>query len=145
MSPSVEFFELGNVSLQSGEVLRDAGSATPPFGRLRPAQDNVVIFPTDYAGTHRDNARLIGRERRSIRSAGSSVGANLFGNGVSSSPSNHHAQRAADFPRVTIFNNARCQMRLLPERWGIERGRARDGVVRGAKQAYHLAALYPIG
>ena len=68
---------------------------------------------------------------------------NMFGNGVSSSPSHHAPQRGADFPRVTVLDNVMCQRRLLEERWGIERVRLAFGWSMGAQQAYHFAALFP--
>ncbi len=68
---------------------------------------------------------------------------NLFGNGLSSSPSNHPSQGGADFPRVTLLDNAVCQKRLLAERLGIETVALAMGWSMGAQQAYHFAALFP--
>jgi len=143
MGPSVEFFELGDVSLDSGEVLRTARLGYAAFGKLSPAKDNVVVFPTYYTGTHRDNARIIGSGHALDPARWFIVVPNLFGNGVSSSPSNHPTQRGADFPRITIADNVRCQERLLTERWGIERVALAMGWSMGAQQAYQLAATYP--
>jgi homoserine O-acetyltransferase len=63
----------------------------------------------------------------------------MFGNGLSSSPSN-----TADYPDlVTAADNVRAQRRLLADEWGIERLHAVYRWSMGAQQAYHWAALFP--
>ncbi len=63
---------------------------------------------------------------------------------MSSSPrSTHASQGGADFPRVTLLDNAACQKRLLEERLGIESVALAMGWSMGAQQAYHFAALFP--
>jgi homoserine O-acetyltransferase len=138
-----EYFELGDVPLQSGELLRDAKLAYATFGHLNPARDNAILFPTYFTGTHRDNARMIGRGQALDTNRYFVVVPNLFGNGVSSSPSNHAPQPGADFPHVTLLDNVACQKRLLEERLGIETLALALGWSMGAQQAYHFAAHYP--
>jgi len=135
-------FFLGDVVLQKGGVLRDARLAYATFGALNAARDNAVLFPTYYTGTHRENARLVGPGRALDPSRWFVVIPNLFGNGVSSSPSNHAAQPGADFPRLTLFDNAHCHKRLL-DALGVERVALAFGWSMGAQQAYHYAALFP--
>jgi homoserine O-acetyltransferase len=63
----------------------------------------------------------------------------MFGNGLSSSPSN-----TPDYPDlVTAWDNVHAQRRLLSELWGIEHMHAVYGWSMGAQQAYHWAALFP--
>jgi homoserine O-acetyltransferase/O-succinyltransferase len=139
-----EVFELGDVLLQSGAVLRSARLAYATFGQLNTARDNAVLFPTYYTGTHRDNGHIIGPGRALDPERFFVVVPNLFGNGVSSSPSSPDTpQRGADFPRVTLFDNVACQRRLLEERFGIETLALALGWSMGAQQAYHFASLYP--
>jgi homoserine O-acetyltransferase/O-succinyltransferase len=136
-------FELGDLPLQSGAVLESARLVYATFGGLNAARDNVVLFPTYYTGTHADNARIIGAGRALDPDRVFVVVPNLFGNGVSSSPSNHPTQRAAHFPNVTLYDNVLCHRRLLLEQWGIERIALALGWSMGAQQAYHYAALFP--
>ena len=63
----------------------------------------------------------------------------MFGNGLSSSPSNTSGYP----PLVTAGDNVRAQARLLREMWGAERLHAVYGWSMGAQQAYHWAALFP--
>jgi homoserine O-acetyltransferase len=143
MTADFRDFFLGDVALQSGRVLEDARLAYASFGTLNAARDNVVLFPTYYTGTHRDNARLVGQGRALDPERYFVVIPNLFGNGVSSSPSNHPTQGGADFPLVTLFDNVHCQKRLLAEVFGVERVALAFGWSMGAQQAYHFAALFP--
>jgi homoserine O-acetyltransferase/O-succinyltransferase len=143
MSTALRFFELGDVSLQSGQVLRRGRLAYAAFGTLNAARDNAVLFPTFYTGTHADNAPLVAPGRALDPERWFVVIPNLIGNGVSSSPSNHALQPGADFPKVSLLDNAHFHKRLLEEVWGIERLALSFGWSMGAQQAYHFAALFP--
>jgi len=142
MTESPELFQLGDLSLQSGEVLRDAQLAYATRGRLNPRRDNAVLFPSYYAGTHRENLAMVGPGRALDPAQHFVVLVNLFGNGESSSPSNHPTQGGADFPRVSLLDNVEAQWRLL-EHLGVERLALVLGWSMGAQQGYHHAALFP--
>lgn len=102
------------------------------------------MFPTYYTGTHLSNARMIGPGRALDPARWYIVVPNLFGNGVSSSPSNQPGSCAgADFPRVTVYDNVMSQHRLVMEHLGVERVALATGWSMGAIQAYHWAALFP--
>jgi homoserine O-acetyltransferase/O-succinyltransferase len=137
------YFELGDFELQSGEILKSARLAYVTRGKWNPAQPNAVLFPTYYTGTHHDNSSLVQAGRALDPARWFVVIPNLFGNGVSSSPSNHAAQGGAEFPRVTLLDNVRAQQRLLTERLGVHRVELALGWSMGAQQAYHHAALFP--
>ena len=63
----------------------------------------------------------------------------MFGNGLSSSPSN-----TPDYPDlVTAADNVLAQRRLLAEVFGVTQVAAVYGFSMGAQQAYHWAALAP--
>jgi homoserine O-acetyltransferase len=69
---------------------------------------------------------------------------NLFGNGLSSSPSNTPwPDVGSRYPDVTLFDAVHVQRRMLKELWGIERLALVYGWSMGAMQAYHWAALFP--
>ena len=82
-----EQLELGDFELQSGQVLLRARLAYVTRGKLNTARDNVVVLPTFYTGTHRQNLALVGPGRALDPERYFIVIPNLFGNGVSSSPS----------------------------------------------------------
>ncbi|MGI9390398.1 MAG: hypothetical protein ACR2O1_10110, partial [Boseongicola sp.] len=81
-------FDLGDVKLQSGETLRGAKLAFKTYGNLAPSGNNVVVMPTFYTGTHQRNEGFFGAGRAVDPARHFIVSINLFGNGLSSSPSN---------------------------------------------------------
>ncbi|MCP4328233.1 MAG: alpha/beta fold hydrolase [Alphaproteobacteria bacterium] len=137
-------FELGDVSLQSGAVLPAAKLVYRTWGELNGAGDNVVVLPTYYTGTHRDCAGYIGEGRAIDPARHFIVSPNLFGNGLSSSPSNTAAPfDGPRFPRTTFYDNVACQHRLLTEELGVERIALVTGWSMGGCQSYQWAAQFP--
>lgn len=143
MTADYEIYELGNVELQSGEVLLEAKLAYATYGTLNANRDNVILFPTHYTGTHRSNAVIIGPERSLDPNRYFIIVPNMFGNGLSSSPSNTSTQSSANFPHISLYDNVRCQHRLVTEKFGIEAIALVLGWSMGAQQAFHWAAMYP--
>jgi homoserine O-acetyltransferase len=141
--PDHEIFELGDFVLQSGLTLRQAKLAYKTYGKLSPSRDNVIVMPTFYGAQHPDTEPMMSAGRALDPSRYFIVVPNMFGNGLSSSPSNTPPpfDRAA-FPNVTVYDNVVCQHRLLTERLGIERIRLVVGFSMGAQQAFHWGALY---
>jgi homoserine O-acetyltransferase len=69
---------------------------------------------------------------------------NMFGNGLSSSPSNTpEPYNGPRFPNVTAWDNVRAQHRLVTETFGIRKIRLVTGWSMGALQTFHWGALYP--
>ena len=56
-------YALGDVTLQSGDALKNAQLAYATYGTLNPAADNAVLLPTFYTGTHLRNEALFGSSR----------------------------------------------------------------------------------
>ncbi len=137
-------FFLGDVALRSGAMLADAMLVHATWGRLNAAGDNCILLPTYYTGTHQSYARLIGAGRALDPERYFIVSPNMFGNGVSTSPSHRPAGVArAAFPGVDIHDNIACQHRLLTEHLGVKRIALATGWSMGAMQAYSWAAAYP--
>jgi homoserine O-acetyltransferase/O-succinyltransferase len=132
-------FDLGALPLQSGAVLPGARLRWKTHGTLSPGRDNVVLYPTSYAAQHPDLEGLIGPDKVLDPGRWFIVIPDMFGNGLSSSPSN-----TPDWPGlVTAWDNVHAQHRLLSQTWGIEQLHAVYGWSMGAQQAYHWAALFP--
>jgi len=144
MAVDYELFELGDLKLQRGGTLRNAKLAYVTYGTLNAEKSNVVVFPTWFAGSHRDNEWLIGAGKALDPEKYFIIVPNLFGNGLSSSPSNTPAPfDGPRFPNVTLADNVHAQRRLLTEKFGIQRVRLVTGSSMGAMQTFHWAALYP--
>jgi homoserine O-acetyltransferase len=132
-------FELGDVEVQYGGVIRDARLVWQAHGQLNDARDNVVLYPCSYTATHEDLAWLIGPDGVLDPTRWFVVVPDMFSNGLSSG-----AAQTADYPPlVTVRDNVQAQRRLLAEQFGIDRLAAVYGFSMGAMQAYHWAALYP--
>ena len=110
MTIDYEIFELGDLALQRGATLRNARLAYKTFGTLNAARDNAIVYPTWYSGQHYDNEWLVGRGMALDPDKYFIIIPNMFGNGLSSSPSNTpEPYNASRFPRVTAYDNVRAQ------------------------------------
>ncbi len=137
-------FALGDFPLRSGEMLRDATLVYTTHGTLNDARDNVIMFPTAYGGTHEDNLYLIGPGKALDPERYFIVCPNLFGAGLSTSPSNAAAgQTGADFPYVSIADNVEAQQRLVFGEFGAKKIALAVGFSMGAQQAYQWAVSAP--
>jgi homoserine O-acetyltransferase len=135
--------QLGDLLLQNGSVLKDAQLAYKVFGDPSPDRP-VIVYPTSFGTTHRDLEWLIGPGKALDPNRYRIVMINLFGNGLSSSPSNAaEGQRGSAFPRVTMFDNVDAQHRLVTEFLGVNRVSLVVGFSMGAQAAFHWAARYP--
>jgi len=139
-----EIFDLGAFTFQRGATLRNARLAYKTFGKLNAAKDNVIVYPTWYSGQQQDNYWLIGKGMALDPDKYFIIIPNMFGNGLSSSPSNTpEPYNAGRFPNVTIYDNVRAQHRLVTEQFGIKKVRMVVGWSMGALQAFQWGALYP--
>ena len=132
-------FDLGDFALGSGARLAGAKLSWKAHGTLSAGRDNVILYPTSYGARHPDLEWLIGPDGILDSSQWFIVIADMFGNGLSSSPSN-----TDEYPDlVTVADNVRAQRRLLGEVFGVDRLACVYGWSMGGLQAYHWAALYP--
>lgn len=139
-----EIFELGDVRLSRGQTLRNARLAYKTYGTLNADKSNAIVYPTWYSGQHYDNEWLIDEGMALDPSKYFIIVPNMFGNGLSSSPSNtpppHNGPR---FPQVTFQDNVAQQHRLVTEKFGIDKLALVTGWSMGAGQTYQWAVSYP--
>ena len=135
-----EIFDAGDVTLQSGAVFPGMRLAYKTYGRLNAAKDNVILYPTSFSAQHFDTEWLVSPGNALDPERYFVVIPNLFGNGLSSSPSNTPEQ---PFPQVSYYDAVSVQHRLLTERFGISSIALVYGWSMGGMQAYHWAAAYP--
>jgi homoserine O-acetyltransferase len=125
-------------------VLAVAKLAYKTHGALNESRDNVIVIPTYYTGTHRENDTYIETMPALDRSRYFIVSINMFGNGVSSSPSNTLAPRDGPrFPGTTLYDNVACQHRLLTEEFGVNHIALLVGWSMAACQSYQWGAQFP--
>jgi homoserine O-acetyltransferase/O-succinyltransferase len=143
--PSHEgLFEAGNVPLQSGRTFRNMRLAYKTFGSLNADRSNAILYPTSYSAQHGDIQFMVSLGGAMDPSKYFIVIANLFGNGLSSSPSNTPwPDVGTRYPDITCFDAVHVQRQMLRELWGIERLALVYGWSMGGMQAYHWGALFP--
>jgi homoserine O-acetyltransferase len=135
-----EVFALGDLALHTGGTLPDARLVYRTYGTLARDRRNVVLYPTSFGAQHSDIDWLVADGGILDPRRWFVVIANMFGNGLSTSPS--QLADAAPFP-ITHPDTVAAQERLLRERLGIERLALVYGWSMGAQQAYHWAVLQP--
>jgi len=139
-SGDYHLFQAGDFALQSGVVFPSVRLAYKTYGELNARKDNVIVYPTSFSAQHTDTEWLIqpggilDPERYFI------IIPNLFGNGLSSSPSNTDVM---PFPAISYHDAVTVQRRLLVERFGISTIALVYGWSMGGMQAYHWAACHP--
>jgi homoserine O-acetyltransferase len=143
-SKDYQIFNAGNVVLQSGRTFRNMFVAYKTFGTLNADKSNVIVYPTSYAAQHHDIQFMVQEGGALDPTKYFIVIINLFGNGLSSSPSTTPwPDVGTRYPDVTYYDAVHVQRRMLTELWGIERVALVYGWSMGAMQAYHWAALFP--
>ena len=144
MAPDHEIFELGAVTLQSGDTLPDAKLAYKTYGSLNARGDNVIVMPTFFTGTHVHNEGYLRAVPALDPSRYFIVSIDMFGNGLSSSPSNTAPPfDGPRFPAVTLYDNVACQNRLLTRALGVTRIALVLGWSMAGCQSYQWGAQYP--
>jgi homoserine O-acetyltransferase len=137
-------FQAGDVVLQSGFVFRSLRLAYKTYGTLNARKDNVIVYPTSFSAQHYGTEWLVQRGGILDPDRFFIVIPNLFGNGLSSSPSNSAVTLGgAPFPAISYHDAVAIQRRLLVEQFGISKIALVYGWSMGGMQAYHWAACHP--
>ncbi|HCJ28285.1 MAG TPA: homoserine acetyltransferase [Pseudomonas sp.] len=138
------FLELGDLPLESGQVLRLAQLCYQIVGTPNAPRDNIVLIPSYYGGSHWGSLPLLGADSPLASGEYCVVLTNLFGAGWSSSPSNAvEGQGGADFPRISLADNVRAQKILLDRLFGDWQLRLVTGWSMGGMQTLYWALLFP--
>jgi homoserine O-acetyltransferase len=139
-----EKFNLGNIKLLSGKILKSAQLVYKTYGKLNKDRSNVIILPTFYTGSHTRNEGFIGKNRAINPNKYFIVSINMFGNGLSSSPTNTiKSQSGSKFPTITLWDNIYCQHKLITEKLKIKKIALVTGWSMAGCQSYQWAAQYP--
>ena len=139
-----EIYNLGEVALQSGEVLPNAFLAYKTYGVLNEKKDNVIIYPTAFGDQHNQNEWLIGEGMALDPQKYFIIIPNLLGNGLSSSPANTPPPfDKENFPQVSIYDNVQFQYQLVTEKFDVQRIALVVGWSMGGLQSFQWGASYP--
>jgi homoserine O-acetyltransferase/O-succinyltransferase len=141
--PPQQFAQIGDLRLESGEVIRDCRIGYRTIGTLNADRSNAILFPTWFLGDSAQIAGLVGPGRLVDPARWHVIIVDALGNGVSTSPSNSKLQPRMRFPRFTIRDMVNSQHILLTKHLGIHRLRAVMGSSMGGMQAFEWIVGYP--
>lgn len=139
-----DVYDLGDFPLYFGATLRDAKLAFKKHGKMNENKSNVILFPTFFSGTHKDDEHMIGEGMALDPTKYCIIQVNQLGNGLSSSPSNYpEPYNQGQFPTVTTLDNVNAQYQFVTEYLGVEQLEMVCGYSMGAQQTFQWAAAYP--
>jgi homoserine O-acetyltransferase len=139
-----ELYDVGDLTLEDGGIIRDASLAYATFGRLNQHRDNAILIPTWYAGSSKIfETAYIGAGRALDPARWFIIVVNQLGNGLSSSPSNTTSREQVEFPRVRIGDDVQAQHRLVTGQFGISRLALVTGGSMGAQQTFEWSVRFP--
>jgi homoserine O-acetyltransferase/O-succinyltransferase len=134
---------LGDLKLQSGEILKDCRIGYRTFGHLNAARNNAVLFPSWFSGKSEDLQAYVGADKMLAPEKDFIILVDALADGVSSSPSNSPAQSKAKFPRVTIRDMVNSEYLLATKELGLTHLHAVIGISMGGMQTFQWAVSYP--
>lgn len=141
-TPPLNFAELGDVMLFSGETLTDCYMGYRILGKANEERSNYILYPTWHGGTSEHIADLITKYDFIDTSAYCIIMVDALANGVSTSPSNSETQSGELFPEIRVIDMARCQKAVL-DYLDIKHLYAIVGGSMGSMQGFELIVEYP--
>jgi homoserine O-acetyltransferase/O-succinyltransferase len=142
-TPPLQTASLGDLKLESGEVIRDCRIGYRTFGALNAAKSNAVLFPTWFSGRSDDLAQFMATDGLVDPARYFAIAVDALGDGVSSSPSNSAEQPRMRFPKFTIRDMVTAEYRLVKDVLGIPHLHAVMGISMGGMQTFQWVVSYP--
>lgn len=139
------FANIGDLTLTSGEVIKDCRIGYRTFGELNEDKSNVLVMLTWFAGNTEDMENLgnIGPGLLADTNKYFVVAVDALGNGVSASPSNTVTGQNKGFPQITMEDMVNSQYALLTDHLGIGHVSVIMGFSMGGMQALVWITQYP--
>ncbi len=137
------FDDIGDLNLESGEILYNCKVGYRTFGKINEDRSNIVLFPTWFGGTTGQLVDLIGPDKLIDDTKYYVIAVDALGNGISSSPSNSELQPGIDFPEISIEDMVNSQYLLLTKILKVNHLFAVIGGSMGSMQVFQWIVSYP--
>lgn len=141
--PPHQSFGMGDLRLESGEVIRDFAISYVTHGTLNADRSNAILMVTAISGNHHRLDFMIGPGKALDTDRFFIIATDAIGNGLTTSPSNSRAQPRMQFPRFAIRDMVASQHRLLTEHLGINHVVAVVGPSMGGMQVLQWGVSHP--
>jgi homoserine O-acetyltransferase len=144
--PVHQFAELGDLKLESGEVIKNFRMSYVTHGKLNSAKDNAILYMHGFAQNHHSIDHMIGPGRpldtdRYFVICPDTLGATQTNFEHTTSPSNSGLKMK--FPQYIERDMVNAQHRLITETLGISHLLAVTGISMGGREAVQFAVSYP--
>jgi len=140
--PPHQQYRIGDLTLESGEVIKDFAISYVTHGTLNAQKSNAILMVTAISGNHHRLDFLIGPGKALDPTRYFIVATDAIGNGLTTSPSNSQAQPRMKFPKFVMRDMVASQHKLL-EHLGIKRVLAVVGPSMGGMQALQWGVSHP--
>src|SRR5690348_8636671 len=140
--PPHQRYEIGDLKLESGEVIKDFAISYVTHGKLNERKSNAILMVTAISGNHHRIDFLIGPGKGLDTDRYFIVATDAIGNGLTTSPSNSAAQHGPAFPHFVIRDMVQSQW-LLMQHLGIEHVVAVAGASMGGMQVLQWGVSHP--
>jgi homoserine O-acetyltransferase/O-succinyltransferase len=141
--PPHQLYKMGDLKLESGEVLKDFAISYVTHGTLNANKSNAILMVTAISGNHHRLDFMIGPGKALDTNKYFIIATDAIANGLTTSPSNSTAQPRMQFPKVLIRDMVTSQHRLLTEHLGINHVVAVVGPSMGGMQVLQWGVSYP--
>ena len=140
--PPHQQYKVGDLTLESGEVIKDFSISYVTHGTLNVKKSNAILMVTAISGNHHRLDFLIGPGKALDTDKYFIVCTDAIGNGLTTSPSNSTAQPHMKFPKFVIRDMVTSQKKLM-EHLGIDHVVAVIGPSMGGMQTLQWGVSYP--
>jgi homoserine O-acetyltransferase/O-succinyltransferase len=141
--PPHQFYNEGDLKLESGEAIKDFSISYVTHGTLNAKKSNAILMVTAISGNHHRLDFMIGPGKALDPDKYFILCTDAIANGLTTSPSNSKLQPRMQFPKFLIRDMVESQYRLLKEKLGIDHVVAVIGPSMGGMQTLQWGVSHP--